>query len=122
MLMKLGLYWISWIVLIPLYICLTPMCIISSALFDWVMSWIVEDQDFLLMTILVIEWGFSALLICQLVLNRTFRSIFFYEFIFFLVCSNCVMIGITYSIMQRYNFIEELAAKICTTMILILIS
>lgn len=54
MLMKLGLYWISWIVLIPLYICLTPMCIISSALFDWVMSWIVEDQDFLLMTILVI--------------------------------------------------------------------
>lgn len=79
--LKLGLYWISWLAwlaLIPLYICLTPICMISSALFDWFMSWIVEDQDFILMTTLIIEWGLSALLICQLVLNRTFRSIFFY--------------------------------------------
>lgn len=82
----------------------------------------VEDQNFTLLTILIIEWAFSALLICQLVLSRTFKSIFFYEFVFFLVCSNCVMIGITYSLLQRYNFAEELAAKICTTMILILMA
>lgn len=95
---------------------------ISSSLFDWIMSWVTEDQNFILLTILIVEWGFSALLIGQLILNRTFKSIFFYEFVFFLVCSNFILIGITYSLLQRFNFIEELAAKICTTMILILIA
>lgn len=122
---KLGLYWISylhWVVVIPLYVCLAPTCMISSALFGWIISWIVEDQNLILLTILIIEWAFSALLILQLIVNRTFKSIFFYQFVFFLVCSNCVLIGITYSLLQRYNFAEELAAKVCTTLILILMA
>ena len=42
--LKFGLYWltsIQWIILIPLYIILAPICMISSSLFDWVISWIV---------------------------------------------------------------------------------
>jgi hypothetical protein len=53
---KVGLYWLSylpWLALIPLYICLTPVCIFSSSLFDWVMSWIVEDQDLTVLIILI---------------------------------------------------------------------
>jgi hypothetical protein len=78
---KLGLYWISylpWLALIPLYMCLAPICMISSSLFDWVISWIVEDQDLTVLIILIGEWGLSAFLICQLIINRTFKSIFFY--------------------------------------------
>lgn len=54
---KLGLYWISyvhWLVLVPLYACLAPLCMISSGLFDWLISWFVEDQTFALVSILAI--------------------------------------------------------------------
>lgn len=107
---KLGLlYWfasLQAIVLIPLYICLAPFCMISSSLFDWMRSWISEDQTVTLIAILVIEWTVSALLIFELVLNRTFKSIFFYEFVFFVVSANFILIGITYSLLQRYNILE----------------
>ncbi len=123
--LKLGLIFyvpIQTLVLIPLYVCLAPLCMISSSLFDWIMSWIVEDQTFAIIIILIVEWTISAILIFELMMNRTGKSIFFYEFVFFLVCSNSILIGITYSLLHRYNFIEELAAKICTSLILILIA
>jgi hypothetical protein len=63
---KLGLYWftsISSLILVPLYLCLAPVCMVSSTLFEWIMSWIEEDQTFTLMGILIFEWAVSALLI-----------------------------------------------------------
>ena len=78
---KLGLYWVSsiqWMSLIPIYVCLAPVCMISSSLFDWLMSWLIEDQTVTLIGILMFEWGFSALLIFQLIWDRTGKSIFFY--------------------------------------------
>lgn len=63
---KLGLYWftsIPSVVLIPLYLCLAPLCMVSSSLFEWIMSWIEQDQTFTLMGILIFEWTVSALLI-----------------------------------------------------------
>lgn len=122
---KLGLYWLSsihWIVLIPIYVCLAPVCMISSSLFDWLMSWLIEDQTVTLMAILITEWAFSALLIFQLIWDRTGKSIFFYEFVFFLACSNFILIGITYSLLQRYNFTEELSVKVFTSLLLVLIA
>jgi uncharacterized membrane protein len=64
--MKIGLYWIHylyWVALIPLYIVLAPLCMISSELFDWVISWVTEDQTFTLMGILLGEWVLSGILI-----------------------------------------------------------
>lgn len=78
---KLGLYWLtslSWIILIPIYIVLAPLCMISSSLFDWIISCIVEDQTFTLVVILIIEWTVSILLIFQLIISRTGKAIFFY--------------------------------------------
>ena len=74
------------------------------------------------MAILITEWAFSALLIFQLIWDRTGKSIFFYEFVFFLACSNFILIGITYSLLQRYNFTEELSVKVFTSLLLVLIA
>lgn len=106
---KLGflyLFQIQTLILIPLYIFLAPLCMISSSLFDWIMSWIVDDQTVAIIVILIVEWTISAILIFELMMNRTGKSIFFYEFVFFLVCANSILIGITYSLLHRNNFIE----------------
>lgn len=63
---KLGLVWftgIQGLLLLPLYVCLAPFCMISSSLFDWMVSWLAEEQTLTIMIILVCEWAISALLI-----------------------------------------------------------
>lgn len=78
---KFGLYWLPSLysaIFIPIYICLAPLCMISSTLFDWTMSWIIDDQTISLFIILIIEWAISALLIFQLMIDRTGKGIFFY--------------------------------------------
>lgn len=123
--LKLGLCWFAslhTLVLVPLYLCLAPLCMISSSLFDWIMSWMQEDQTVTLVIILGFEWAVSALLVFELMLNRRGKTIFFYEFVFFLVCANFILIGITYSLLQRSNILEEFTAKICTSLLLILLA
>lgn len=120
---KLSLYWftsLNTVILIPIYVCLAPLCMISSSLFDWAMSWIIDGQTITLIAILIAEWTISALLIFELIINRTYKLIFYYEFVFFLVCANFILIGITYSLLQRNNILEEFTAKICTSLLLIL--
>lgn len=120
---KLSLYWftsLNTVILIPIYACLAPLCMISSSLFDWTMSWIIDGQTVTLIAILIAEWTLSALLIFELIINRTYKLIFYYEFVFFLVCANFILIGITYSLLQRNNILEEFTAKICTSLLLIL--
>lgn|GEM_PF-5341107 len=123
--LELGLHLFSniqLIVLVPVYLCLSPLCMISSSLFDWTMSHIDDDQTFTLISILILEWTVSLVLIFQLIRDRTGKAIFFYEFVFFLTCSNFILIGVTYSLLQRNNIYEELAAKICTSLLLILLA
>ncbi len=123
--LELGLHLFSniqLIVLVPVYLCLSPLCMISSSLFDWTMSHINDDQTFTLISILILEWTVSLVLIFQLIRDRTGKAIFFYEFVFFLTCSNFILIGVTYSLLQRNNIYEELAAKICTSLLLILLA
>jgi hypothetical protein len=110
------------IVLVPVYLCLSPLCMISSSLFDWTMSHIIDDQTITLISILILEWTVSFVLIFQLIRDRTGKAIFFYEFVFFLTCSNFILIGVTYSLLKRDNIYEELTAKICTSLLLILIA
>ena len=54
--------------------------------------------------------------------NRTAKSIFFYEFVFFLILGNFALIGITYSLLNRNNILEEFSLKVCTSLLLILIA
>jgi hypothetical protein len=67
-----------WIVLIPACLCLSPLCIISSSLFDWTMSWIIDDQTITFITIMILMWVASLILIFQLIIDRSGKSIFFY--------------------------------------------
>lgn len=104
--LELGLHLFSHIqimMLVPVYLCLSPLCMISSSLFDWVMGHIIDDQTATLLLILVLEWGVSLILIFQLIRDRTGKAIFFYEFVFFLTSSNFILIGVTYSLLQRNN-------------------
>lgn len=121
--LEIGLHLFSNIQLmmfIPVYLCLSPLCMISSSLFDWTLSYIIDDQTITLIIILILVWTVSLILIFQLIMDRTGKSIFFYEFVFFVTCSNFILIGVTYSLLQRNNICEETAAKICTSMLLIL--
>lgn len=121
---KLGLFWVSsvqYLLLVPLYIISGPICMVSSSLFDWTLKWVVDDQTFALMIVLMVEWTISVLFIAQLMMSRTGRTIIFYEFVFFIVCLNFIFIGITYTLLQRYNIIEQFTAKVCTSLMLVLI-
>ena len=111
---------IHWFLMVPLYLCLSPICMISSKLFDYTMSYIIDDQTLTLFVILSLECAVSVALIFQLIWDRTGKSIFFYEFVLFLTCSNSILIGVTYSLLQRQAIYEELMAKICSTLLLIL--
>lgn len=120
---KLGLYFLGqlqWVLALALYVCTAPLCMISSTLFDWLVSWVSEDQAVALVCILVLEWALSAWMIVEMLINRRGKSIFFYEFVFFGVCANFILIGITYSLLGRDNFLEEFAAKVCTSLLLVL--
>lgn len=79
--LKFGLYWfnwISWAIFIPIYIMLGPLCMISSDLFDWLISWLIDDQTVTLFIVLLFEWIISAILIFQLMMDRAGKNIFFY--------------------------------------------
>lgn len=71
---------------------------------------------------MVAVWGTSAFLIVNLIRGRTFKSLFFYEFVFYLSAYNFILIGAIYSFMRRYNLLEEVLAKIFTTLLMIYVA
>lgn len=107
--------------LVPVYIVLSPLCIISSSLFDAALgiTFNIDDQTTTLILILLSIWGISAIYIVQLIKNRTYKSIFFYEFVFYLSCFNFILIGITYTMLRRINLLEEVLAKMFSTLLLV---
>ena len=68
---------------------------------------------------LLLIWGISALYVIQLIRDRSYKSIFFYEFVFYLGCFDFILIGITYSLLRREDLLEEVLAKIFSTLMLI---
>jgi len=55
--LELGLHLFSHIqimMLVPVYLCLSPLCMISSGLFDWTLSYIIDDQAISLIIILIL--------------------------------------------------------------------
>lgn len=112
---------VPYLIVVPIYILLSPLCIISSSLFDAALGFTfdIDKQMYILIGILVGIWGLSAFSIFDLIKNRAYKSIFFYSFVFYLSIFNFILIGITYSILRRNNLLEELLAKILTTMLLV---
>lgn len=110
-----------YLLVIPIYIVLSPLCIISSSLFDAVLcvTFDLDQQTSMLILVLLTIWALSAVYIFQLIRNRACKSIFFYSFVFYLSCFNFILIGITYSYLRRNNIVEEMLAKIFSTMLLV---
>jgi formate hydrogenlyase subunit 3/multisubunit Na+/H+ antiporter MnhD subunit len=110
-----------YLLLVPVYVVLSPLCIISSSLFDAVLgvTFNIDEQTTVLILILLTIWSISAIYIVQLIRNRTYKSIFFYEFVFYLSSFNFILIGITYSMLRRINLVEEVLAKVFSTLLLV---
>jgi hypothetical protein len=115
------LYSAPYLLVVPIYVGLSPLCIISSSLFDAVLcvTFDLDDQTAMLLLILVTIWGVSAVFVFQLIRNRAYKEIFFYSFVFYLSCFNFILIGITYSLLRRVNLVEEMLSKVFSTMLLI---
>jgi len=113
-----------YLLVIPLYVVLSPLCIISSSLFDAALgiTFDLDKQTTILILILLVTLGISGFSVFQLIKDRTYKSIFFYSFVFYLSVFNFILIGITYSLLRRYNLVEEVLAKIFSTMLLIFIA
>ena len=96
-----------YLVAIPLYVLLSPLCIISSSLFDAALgvAFDLDQQTTILICILLLIWGISAFSVFQLIKDRTYKSIFFYSFVFYLSCFNFILIGITYSFLRRVSIV-----------------
>lgn len=117
-----SLMWSApYLLLVPLYVILSPLCIISSSLFESVlgMSFDLDDQTAMLLLVLLTIWGLSVFFIIGLIKNRTCKEMFFYSFVFYLSCFNFILIGITYSLLRRVNLVEEMLAKVLSTMLLV---
>lgn len=102
------IYGAPYVLLIPIYIVLSPLCIISSSLFEAALgvSFDIDEQTTLIILVLLVIWSISALYIIQLIRNRSYKSIFFYEFVFYLSCFNFILIGISYSLFKREDLLE----------------
>jgi hypothetical protein len=97
-----------YILVIPLYVVLSPLCIISSSLFDAALgiTFDLDKQTTILILILLVTLGISAFSVFQLIKDRTYKSIFFYSFVFYLSVFNFILIGITYSLLRRDSLVE----------------
>ena len=86
-------YGAPYVLLIPIYIVLSPLCIISSSLFEAALgvSFDIDEQTTLIILVLLLIWSISALYIIQLIRNRSYKSIFFYQFVFYLSCFNSLL-------------------------------
>jgi hypothetical protein len=73
-------YTMTYIFIILIYILLSPLCIISSSLYEWALELAIDidDQTALLILILLTVWGISAYSIFDIIKNRTYKSLFFY--------------------------------------------
>lgn len=104
---------------LPRYVGLSPLCIISSSLYKNVLGIDMDDQTAMLIISLLAIWVTSAALLFQLIKTRTYKSIFFYEFMFYITVVSFSIIGVTYSLLDRNDLQEEVLAKILTTLLII---
>lgn len=107
---------------VPLYVCLSPLCMISSSLYSSVLDIQVDDHTILLLVSLGIVWIATAKMALGLVWTRSCMSLFFYEFLALITVASFILIGVTYSILMRANPQEEVIAKICATVLTVYVA
>ncbi len=79
-----SLWWLvgmgGWVLLVGLNLLLSPLCILSSSLYEWALHWTLDldDQTLLLILLLVGVWAASAVCIFDLIRGRSAKSLFFY--------------------------------------------
>lgn len=100
---------------VPLYVGLSPLCMVSSSLYASALR--ISDRTVMLMACLVVVWGASAGAVLRLVRRRWSKGIFFYEFLGLVTVVSSTLIGVTYSLLMRDNLPEEALAKLCATTI-----
>lgn len=116
-------------IMLPLCLLLSPLCLVSSRLFSFFLRLLASDQTYVVLIVLSIELILSAVFLILLIRERTYRSIFYMEFVLLLgtchnkvVLSNCAVIGFTYSLFEREEMYEELLVKLTSALLLVLIS
>ena len=86
---------------IPAYIACSPVFILSSTLYKRLLGFKIDDEALIMMFTLIAIWTISAFIIFQLILVRSYKSILFYKFVFYVSLFNSILIGVTYSLMKR---------------------
>lgn len=104
---------------LPRYVGFSPLCIISSTLYKDVLGIDMDDETAMLIITLLAIWITSATMLFHLIRTRTYKSIFFYEFMLYITVVSFSIIGVTYSLLGRKNLQEEVLAKILTTLLII---
>lgn len=113
-----------YLLMVPVYMVLSPLCLVSSRLFNYFLRFIEEDYTHVLVLVLIAETAVSLVFLVLVVMERAFRSLFYTEFILLmgklftdnLVVSNCAVIGFTYSLFDRQDFCEETLVKLTSVL------
>jgi len=70
--------------MLPLCLLLSPLCVVSSRLFNFFLKLIESDQTYIVLLVLSVELVLSAIFMILLIRERSYRSIFYTEFVLLL--------------------------------------
>lgn len=70
--------------MLPLCLLLSPLCVVSSRLFNFFLRLVESDQTYVVFIVLSAELVVSALFMILLIRERSYRSIFYTEFVLLL--------------------------------------
>lgn len=73
-----------YMLIIPACLVLSPLCLISSRLFKYFLQLLESDQTYAVLLVLSVELIVSVVFMVLLIRERTYRSIFYSEFVLLL--------------------------------------
>ena len=114
---------VSFILTFPAYLFLSPLCILSSDLYQVAIGVDSIEKEFVLH--LAVLLSISAYFLCIVfkhIKKRAVNHSFFAEFATFISIGSCVLIGVIYFFLRRGDFLEETMAKIFTAILLIFLT
>jgi hypothetical protein len=104
-------FFLYYLLMVPIYMLLSPLCLVSSRLFNYFLRLIESDYTYVMLTILAIEIILSFTFLILVIRERTYRSLFYAEFILLIgiflaysVLSISALVGFTYSLFDRQDF------------------
>lgn len=107
---------------IPIYLILSPICIVSSQYYKNALGFGINDQTIVLIISLIAIWTSTAILIYTLIKIRKSKQIYFYQFFLSTTVVSFTLMGVTYLILKRNNLEEQTLAKVLMTLTIIYFS